>query len=263
MKKIVGFLIIALASLSCEETKSYEYQIIDSDINIKMSEQLGTQARTFQLRLATDKAYPCINYYLKTNSEANTNGIFIEILGVYVPDICLTAIGPATSVISLTDLQDKTYDIEFKIGKNISTGKLLRTSDEYRLQMDDLFQIKIPEPLIKRVPDNLIWGIIGYHTSTSINRVNEFLNSIKAQGATEINLEDGNYGYFQIENNIIKEPTESGYWFTKSFVYRFTGDKNLIKSIVKDYSINFGDLLSISVYGDKGEEFLGWILKNE
>jgi len=49
----------------------------------------------------------------------------------------------------------------------------------------------------------------------------------------------------------------------KTFVYTFPGDKNLVRSIARDYSKNFGDLMSISVFADLGEEFLGWILKNE
>jgi hypothetical protein len=129
--------------------------------------------------------------------------------------------------------------------------------------MNDLVQIKINEPVLKRIPVNLVWGTVGYHNSATLGKVIEFINSIKAAGASEIKLEDGNYNYFEIENNTINEPTNSGYWFTKSFVYSFTGDKNIIRSILKDYSISFGDLTSISVYGDMGEEFLGWMLKNE
>jgi hypothetical protein len=263
MKKITFIVITLFGSISCEKTTTYDYQVVDSDIVIKMSEELGNPSRSFKLGLWTDKAYPCINYSLITNSEATTNKITVDILGIYAPNICLTAVGPASSTITITNIQNKSYDIEFKIGTKISTGKLICTSNEFNLQMNDLLQIKINGPVLKRVPNNLIWGTVGYHNSTTIDKVNDFISSIKAIGALEVNLEDGNYNFFEIENNGIKVPTNSGYWFTKSFVYSFTGDKNLVKLIVKDYSKNFGDLMSISVYGDLGEEYLGWILKNE
>jgi hypothetical protein len=263
MKKPIFFVLALLSSISCEKTTKYDYQLLNSDVVIRMNEELGNPARSFELDLKTDISYPCINYSLITNSEANTSKISIEILGIYEPNICLTAIGPARSTIPISNIQNKSYDIEFKIGSNISTGKLICESKEFRLQMNDFVQIKINEPVLKRIPVNLIWGTVGYHNSTTLGKVNEFINSIKAAGASEINLENGNYNYFEIENNTINEPNNSGYWFTKSFVYSFTGDKNIIRSIVKDYSISFGDLMSISVYGDMGEKFLGWILKNE
>lgn len=263
MKKPLFLLITFLSSISCEKTTNYEYQLIDADIVIRMSEELGNPTRSFKLGLQTDKAYPCINYALLTSSTMTTEKISVEVFGINAPKVCFTALGPACSVVPVANTQNKTYDIEFKIGTNISTGKLICTSNEFKLQMNDQLQIKINGPVLKRVPVNTIWGTVGYHNSTSIDKVNEFINSIKSAGASEVTLEDGNYNYFEIENGKIKEPINSGYWFTKTFVYKFSRDKNLIKSIIKDYSQNFGDLMSISVYGDMGEEFLGWILKNE
>lgn len=237
--------------------------LLSSDIVIKMNEELGNPTRSFKLSLWTDKSYPCMNYSIITNSEATTNKITVDILGIYAPDMCLTAFGPATSAIPVSNIQNKSYDIEFKIGSNISTGKLVCTSNEFNLQMDDLLQIKIDGPILKRIPNNIIWGIVGYHNSTSIDKVNDFINSIKAVGALDVNLANGNYNYFEIEKNNIKEPTNRGYHYLKTFIYSFTGDKNLIREIVKEYGKNYGDLISISLYGDLGEEFFSWILKNE
>lgn len=263
MKKASVLLCLLTLLLSCERATKYEYQVVDSDIVIKMSEDLGNPTRTFEFGLQTDKAYPCINYSLIINSEETTDKIIIDILGIYTPTICLTAIGPASSTIQIANIQNKSYDIQFKIGSNISTGRLICKSNEFKLQMNDLMQIRINEPVLKRVPINIIWGTVGYHSSTTVNKVNDFINSLEAIGASEANLEDGNYNYFEIENHIIKEPTSSGYWFTKTFIYGFEGDKNLVRSVVKAYGKNFGDLMSISVYGDMGEEFSSWILKNE
>ena len=84
--------------------------------------------------------------------------------------------------------------------------------------MNDLLQIKINGPILKRIPNNIIWGTVGYHNSTSIDKVNDFINSIKAVGALDVNLANGNYNYFEIENNNIKEPTNKGYHYTKTFI---------------------------------------------
>jgi hypothetical protein len=263
LKRIIFLITIILSSPGCEKKTTYEYQVVDSDIVVRMYEELGTPNRSFELVLSTDKAYPCVNYSIITNSETIGNKIIIEIIGVHVPDICLTATGPACTAFIVSAIQDKQYDIEFKVGNNISYGRLICTSSEFSLQMNNLVQVKINGPVLKRVPDNLIWGTIGYHDSSTINYINDFIESLKKVGATDVSLENGNYNYFEIENNRIKEPANSGYWFIQSFVFRFAGDKNPVSSIVKDFSKKYGDLMSIAVYGDLGEEYLGWILKNQ
>lgn len=263
MKIAIFFVTVSLIIFSCKDKTKYDYQVVDSDIIVSMNEELGSPTRSFKLTFNTDKAYPCINYSMITNSEISDNKIKIEFLGIYTPNICLTAIGPASSTIPIPGIQNKTYDIEFKIGTNISKGMLVCSSDDFQFHMQSLLQIKFNKPILKRVPNDLIWGTAGYHTSSTINKVNEFLDSLKIIGATDIILENGNYNYFEIENNKIKQPTNSGYWFAKSFVYRFTGDKNRVRSLVKNYGKSFGDLISISAYGDLGEEYLGWILKNQ
>jgi hypothetical protein len=263
MKKALFIFFTLAGLLSCDKSPVYDYQVVDSDIIIKMNEELSSTARSFELSLLTDSAYPCVNYSLITNSSATTTKITVDILGVYTPDICATAIGPATSVIPFSNIQNKSYDIEFKIGSNISKGKLVCTAGEFSLQMDDLLQIKIDGPVLKRIPDNIIWGTVGYHNSSTIDKVNEFLASLKAAGAKDVSLDNGNYNYFAIENGTVVEPTNMGYYFTKSFVYSYTGDKNLIREIVKDYGKNYTSSMSIRVYGDKGEEYLGWMLRLE
>lgn len=263
MKNLLFISIAILALSGCEKSSSYSYQVVNSDIVVTMNEALGNPDRSFTLKLKTDQAYPCINYSLITDTKISGNNITVEVLGLYIPDICLTAIGPASAALAIPDMQDMTYNIVFKIGTNISYGRLTCSQDQFSLGMDDPRQVKISEPVLKRVPDNLIWGTVGYHEESTLDRVNEFLNSLKEAGAYVVSLDNGNYNYFEIENNRIKEPVNSGYWFTRSFVYGFTGDKEPVRSVVKDYGKNYGDLMSITLSGDLGEEYLSWVLKNE
>ncbi len=117
---------------------------------------------------------PCINYTIVTNSEIYEDNFTINILGINIPKICLTACGPASATIPITNIQNKTYDIEFKVGNNISTGRLYCKSNEFKLQMNNLIQTKIIDPVLKRVPDDLIWGIIGYHRSITIDYAKKY-----------------------------------------------------------------------------------------
>lgn len=263
MKRVILYILLIIFSPSCEKKETNNYQIFESDLIVSMDEVLNTPSRIFNLFIITEKIYPCCNYKIPTKLAVKDKKIFLEPLGVDIQDICLTALGPAATTITIGNIEEAVYDIEFLIGTNKSYGKLLCSDSEFQLQMDKLVQLKINGSILMRIPDNLIWGRVGYHSDTSISLVDDFLNSLKDLGAVEISLDNGNYNYFEIENSKIKEPNNSGYYFTKSFVFSFAGDKNPIRSLVKEFSINHGDQMSIRVYGDKGEEYLGWVLRNE
>ena len=58
------------------------------------------------------------------------------------------------------DYHNEQYDIEFKVGDNTSNGRLSCTSGEFRLQMNNLAQVKINGPVLKKVSD-VQWSLWG------------------------------------------------------------------------------------------------------
>lgn len=55
------------------------------------------------LEIVTEDDYPCINYQLVTRTTNNNGNLQIQILGTHIGDICLTAIGPATTSLELEE----------------------------------------------------------------------------------------------------------------------------------------------------------------
>lgn len=85
MKRTLLLLAIISGSLACDRKTTYDYQVIDSDIIVGMTETLGTPTRSFKLNFLIDKPYGCMNYSIITKSEISDNKINIEFPGIYTP----------------------------------------------------------------------------------------------------------------------------------------------------------------------------------
>jgi hypothetical protein len=64
------------------------------------------------LSLSTEKIYPCCNWSIVSKIVFQRDVISVELLGIYIPDICLTALGPATSK-SFLGLVEGQYVLKF------------------------------------------------------------------------------------------------------------------------------------------------------
>ncbi len=82
----------------------------------------------FLLLMKTEKIYNCYNFEIKTFMTTNQNTINIELRGIYLPDICATALGPARSRIPL-DISNGEYELIFSYEEN---------TDKYILSIDGL-----------------------------------------------------------------------------------------------------------------------------
>jgi hypothetical protein len=67
------------------------------------------------LGMCTEKIYGCCNWSIVHKSEVRKDQVSIELLGIYAPDICLTALGPAGSHV-LLDLSPGEYALQFICG---------------------------------------------------------------------------------------------------------------------------------------------------
>ena len=65
-----------------------------------------------KLSLRTEKIYPCCNWIIKTDIRIENNEIIVRLLGIYVPEICLTAFGPAVFM-SFLNIPEGKYSLCF------------------------------------------------------------------------------------------------------------------------------------------------------
>ena len=111
MKNLLTFTLIGFTFLGCNsndddvinDSDYAKYMIensIDTEINF-MAEEIytinETQKPVLKLKLITSKIFPCINYGLSTTKFINGNELIVRFEEIIKPELCFTAIGPATA----------------------------------------------------------------------------------------------------------------------------------------------------------------------
>lgn len=261
MKKtrfIWGILLLAIVSCIKEESKYENLLPIDSGVNIRLIETFNTSPRTLHLYCSTEKIYGCYNFPIIAESRQSSNAIDISFQGIIQSDFCQTALGPATTTVDLGALNVGTYTLRLSVGKVTHTGKLIVSDDSYKVDFDDNSAFAFSNPRLNRIPEQTIWGLIGYHEAETTSRVDSFLNTLVALGAKKRSYAPGDYYEFWIDEDgdITDYPGALwGYRFDRPFVFHYSGDPAAIESLIKQYK----DDMSIRVHTDKGGRFLSWM----
>ncbi len=234
---------------------------IDSKISISPVEDYKSTPRTFQLYCATERAYSSGSNPIIVVTEQSGSTIDISFKGV--AEIGMTAdIGPARAYINLGALEEGSYTFNLHNGDAKQTGRLVVTADSYTVEMPDNDTFAVSPKQLNRIPENTIWGIIGYHKETTSPLVDSFLDDMVAQSAVKKKFRPGDYREFFIDEkgDIIPYPEALyGYWFDRLFIFGYSGDLAKIDRLVEQYARAHKDKMSISIYTDKGERFLSWM----
>lgn len=129
---ILCFAIFTLVSCNNDEAKDLE--LLTSKISLKITEtcfENEDKAPVINLEILTEDIYNCFNYKIVTQSS-NIGGIFqIQILGIEIGDICLTALGPATTSLVIDKeiqkivLTNNDHSDEYTISFSASTIKII------------------------------------------------------------------------------------------------------------------------------------------
>ncbi len=258
MKQLIYITVIL--SLLCSCRKDSAEDKIDSDIKIKMWETVDSTKRTLQFYCSTKKEYSCSNYEISKWFGASSNNVDLYFQSIIVYDFCLTSIGPATTTIDLGTLASGTYNLDIKVEQEKSEGHLIVTPDSYTIKLDKQVQLQIVNPSLKRVPENSIWGTVGYHTNATETLVQSFIDSLQFLGVISQTYPPGDYGYFKINSvGQIVPPQNHGYYFIRPFIYHYSGNSFALETLVKNYGAAYDDSLNIILYTTKGEIFRSWM----
>lgn len=115
---IIG--ILTGTNLSCRKVNEQ----INSNLLVSV-EQDGTE---YRLILETVSEFPCSNYSITFEEFDVKNGFGYSMLDIDKPSVCLTAIGPAKTILSLGSLDQGIYKIRILHNNKTHKGKLTITS---------------------------------------------------------------------------------------------------------------------------------------
>jgi hypothetical protein len=258
MKKLSKYLVVFLM-LAAACTKNHSYEPVNSDIKISIWETIDSTGRSLQFKCETKEIFPCFNYQIVTRFTKYPNSFVIDFTGIYIPEMCLTAFGPALSIIDLGNPGNSVYDIEISVEQSRNSGKLIVTSDYYIIDFERNDRIEFTNPILNRIPENTIWGTIGYHSPDTEPIVESFIETMINMGAKNRSYVPGDYGYFTIDKDgKIEPPQMHGNYFIRPFIFEYSGESDALKEIVRDFGLNFDDKLKILLYNTEGDMFRSW-----
>ena len=255
---------LALGTGCSEDADRGVYGPVDSRIEIGLVEDLNAGGRTLSLNCSTEKIYGCYNFLILNEAQVSGSTVTLFFTGIYKPQICLRALGPARAVIHLGTLPDGTYLLSAAANGQALRTDLTVSDTAYRIGSGGAPWVVFPHPELLRVPEGTIWGYAGYHAAGSAHIVQSFLDSLQSLGARAHRYATGDYGYFTIDSTgAIEPPLNHGYYFIRPFIFHFPFPMSPVRDLVFSFGKNFGDSLNIGVYGSHGEVFDSWVLRQE
>ena len=247
----------------CTDSTSPElnFERIDSRLNIVVREELTASNPNLILNCRTERIYPCCNYGIDYSVVKGAKYFKIRFTKIVMPQICLTALGPAGCSINLGSLADGQYTLELEVNGRTETTQLMVSKGNYQVNHQPGLNFKFDNPQLNRIPDFLIWGSVGYINDSLISAVKTFLDSLQILGAQQVQLLPGDYWHFKVNSQGELIPPEyHGYPFIKMFGYSFNGSLEELKELVYRYSSVYYDKLYISLYDWRGGAIYGWSL---
>ncbi|MBS1621791.1 MAG: hypothetical protein JST10_07220 [Bacteroidetes bacterium] len=248
------FLFVISSCKKPEVNSSFE-----ENIKIKMTETVDSVNRVLNLNCFTEKIFECSNYGIEATYTLTDNKITINFIRIISPNICLTSLGPASTIISLNGLANKTYELEINFGANKIAGQLNVTTDSFVATLPTQTKVQFVNSDLKRIPNNTIYGQVHFHSASTSSLVQKFIDTLQLYGATPTLYPQGDYGQFQIDaNRQIIQTQDFGYYFTRYYIFNYSNNSAQLKDLVKRFGINYPNLLLITLNTTKGETFYSW-----
>ncbi len=228
---------------------------VDTAILFRLHETLSASGRNLWLSAATEKTYPCINYSIASSVLHAGPGFRVAVDGIVKPDICLTALGPATCQIQLGRLAPGSYPLAIVVEGRTTSSVFAVSAESIAVRIGASAQVRFPEPVLHRVPSGTLWGLVGYTRPSQEPRMLAYFDSLESLGATRQLFTPGNYDVFRVgTDGVIETPAMTGFYFARAYLYRYAGDTVPLGGVVRA----FGDSLWVSLYDDRGGTWLSW-----
>ena len=247
--------VVAFALVGCK-LESLQDPIIVTNVEkefyINLWEELYPNARNLRIDLQSIKNQDCLNYTIDYKWEANSNQFDLEINDITPPADCLPGIGPANAKIGVGDIDNQIIKMRIGLGDAvINEGQLVVNSEAYTLQMDTEEGIIIPEKVLRRVPNNSVWGFVAYQDSADQMTASDLVIQLSSFG-DPIALKEGKYGYFSFLDNklLVSGAPETGQ--VSGFIMAYDGDEKAIQEVVENFRTQHTGSVSLKVLTSTG-----------
>jgi hypothetical protein len=242
-----------------QEEENGELIHLDSKIIFEVKEQHENYYEIsdpeIYILLKTEKIYPCYNYSVATSLNIDRNRIDVAIHGIYIPEICLTALGPATGRIKL-DIPVGIYRLFIRSTYFADEYSLIVESNSIRLEEVSSNNTRMEFSLYHRYPEKSFVYLCGTTLEdTALCRM--FIDTV----ASVIDISRFEFP----ESGVIPYPEISqGYYYNmpaKYFIYQTESDYDRIDEILQSFKaayIRDKQGIGISTVNWRNKTFFSW-----
>ena len=275
---VIISLILTGTTLSCNKTDDDTYSAIDSAIRIDMMEVIDARTagavvkplRVLELHCSTERSYPC-HYIDVKYQQASNNTIDIVFKGVVrYPGVCIPPdiafdTPYASTTVQLLALSNGVYNLNLSIGKVKHKGKLIVSSDSYRVDFNANSPFNFDSTTLDRIPEHTVFGYITYgrDEEETLSVIQSFFEALTDLGATKntragyyrVSVKDVSNSYFLATDNggNIEEITGGLITVYQSFIFHYSGDIAEVERVLKEHESN--RCIFIYLFTNSGEAF--------
>jgi hypothetical protein len=248
---LIVFGLSIVSSCSRDEDNDHPF----THIQLSHYEQFHSNKRELIFYLETLETFPCNNFQINAQVSHNRDQVEIHADNIEVPSYCITLTGPATRSILLGNPDENPEKFSFWVNADRHDFNLLVKENSIELEQGQFFDIRLSfaREKLMRIPDNTVWGYLV--SDNKINLPEELLLVFEEQGAQLLTLADGDYHYFEIEEEEViffpgeNEITGFTLWFEKEM-------EILVTAFQKYLTDNEITNLQIRLFNTRGERFV-------
>lgn len=260
VSKMVPLLCLLLVMQACVTDKT-EAPVLDTAIakeyELDLWETLDNNTRTFQIRANTIQSQDCLNYNIESSISRKGSNFEINLGKPQIPSVCEPGIGTAKSTLDLGIISNGTYNLTVKLGQIVpSTGRLVVSNGSFYLSILNPIGFRITRNNLLRVPDNTLWGYIGYDAN-ALPVVTQFFTDL-AGISQNIDLPKGYYGHFNLlESGVIElgNAPASTDRPIQPILRRFQANEKDLEKLIQNYRERHGQSILIRLRNTAGKEY--------
>jgi hypothetical protein len=250
MHHSIIFLLVVLLGMTTCKKESLEPSIIVANIEREFAvtyvEKFSKTGRHLQFEVSTLKEQPCGNFFVKTDWLQTPSLLKLNISGIEKIGVCSGNAAIAKGDVETEILSEGSWPIDVYIQNIIrNPGKLIIQKNSYQLLLETTHGITITQKDLQKIPNGTLWGYIAYKPEfAATSRV--FIEELKKLTKNNV-LADGEYGYFNIQNEQIKfKETPADY--TVLPIIRFqSSDVDLILNLINTFRKNNANSGNITI----------------
>jgi hypothetical protein len=221
--------------------------------------QTGTETTTVMLFMSDGEQHPCFNWGIRNEISRDGDEIMVDLRGIDVPEICLTAIGPATAT-AMIELGEGIYTLIFGSGTARDYFNLVVTDSTIELRTVEANFVTPQNYLFWRYPERSFVYTCGTTTETSW-----MCDAFAATLLSNLELEEFT---FPDSGEICYPRTSYGHYYdapARYFYYQHKDDFDRAGELLRSFTQNsIGDQQGIGLHliNWKDEHYRSWQMGN-